>query len=164
MQILESGMKFGDYKQERVFKIENSFLHRQAGLSVKSVEFVLLNGKDKFFFIEAKSSSPKKGTNNQRYQEFLAEITEKFIHSFDMLCAWYLKRVEDEGQIGEEFKNVTFSNAKFVFVLAIHGHKDSWLLPLQEELKLKLRYHTSIWKSQVVVMNEDIAKKYRLIV
>lgn len=164
LSILESGMEFGCYRPEQVLKIENSQMHKQAGACVKSVEFVLLREKNKIFFIEAKSSSPKETTSWKRYQEFLDEITEKFIHSFDMLCAWYLGRLDDGGQAGAELKKATYSKADFVFVLVIRGHKPDWLLPLQEELNQKLRYHKSIWKSSVIVMNDTIAKECHLIV
>ena len=52
-------MIFGDYNQGRVFKIENSQMHKEAGSRVRSVEFILLKGKNGLWFIEAKSSRPK---------------------------------------------------------------------------------------------------------
>lgn len=100
----------------------------------------------------------------ERYQEFLTEITEKFIHSFDMLNAYFLGRYDDGGQMGSDIKSITCANASFIFVLVIRGHKDTWLLPLQEELNRKLRYHASIWKSRVIVMNDTIAREYNLVV
>lgn len=164
MQISESGMNFGDYKPEHVFKIENSHLHTSVGFGVKSVEFVLLRGSDKIFYVEAKSSSPRSETSWGRYQEFLDEITEKFVHSFDMLCAWRFGRLNDGGEISDDLRSVVCADAKFVFILVIHGHKREWLLPLQDELRKKLRYHYSIWKSTVIVMNEEIAKGYHLVI
>lgn len=163
MEILESGMVFGHYRPEQVFKIENSQMHKHVGTGVRSVEFILLRGADKLFFVEAKSSSPKAETSLERYQEFVKEITEKFVHSFHMFCAWYTGRVSDEGEIGANLKTVTYDEAKFVFVLVIRGHKKEWLLPLQEELNQKLRYHNSIWKTNVIVMNDEVAKTYHLI-
>lgn len=50
LQISESGMVFGNYRPERVFKIENSQIHNRMGTGIKSVEFVLLKGEDKIFF------------------------------------------------------------------------------------------------------------------
>lgn len=164
LQIYESGMTFGSYRPEQVYKIENSQVHSYVGTSVKSVEFVLLRGENKIFFIETKSSSPKSETSWERYQEFIDEISEKFIHSFDMLCALYLGRLDDEGEMGEELKALSCSEADFIFVLVIRGHKTAWLLPLQEELNRKLRFHNSIWKSRVIVMNDEIAKDYHLII
>lgn len=164
MQILESGMIFGNYKPEQVFWIENSQMHNDIGSGVKCVEFILLRGMDKIFFIEAKSSSPKSDTSWDRYQEFLDEIKDKFIHSFNVFCAWYTGRLIDEGEIGTELSAVAYPDAKFVFILIIRGHKKEWLLPLQEELNQKLRHHKAIWRSNVIVMNDEIARKNQLIV
>ncbi|CAI3211301.1 hypothetical protein CNEO2_20093 [Clostridium neonatale] len=36
-------------------------------------------------------------------------------------------------------------------------------MPLSDALKEKLSYHNTIWKSQVVVMNDMLAKQYNLI-
>lgn len=163
LQILESGMVFGNFKPEQIFKIENSQLHKSVGTGVRTVEFILLKKKEKIFFVEAKSSSPKSETSWERYHEFLDEISEKFVHSFDMLCAWYLGRVEDGGEIGADLKKIFIADVNFVFVLVINGHREEWLLPLQEELNRQLRYHISIWKSKVIVMNEHIAKEQHLV-
>lgn len=163
MQIIESGMIFGNYSPDRIFKIENSYLHKCAGSGIRSVEFILLKGTKKVFFIEAKSSSPKSDTSLEKYQEFLDEIANKFIHSFEILCAWYLGRMNDNGEIGTKLKTVSTIEADFIFVLVIRGHKKEWLLPLQEELNQKLHYHNSIWKSRVIVLNDEMAKKYNLI-
>lgn len=163
MQISESGMVFGNYNPAKVFKIENSQMHKHVGSCVKSVEFILLKGEHGFWFIEAKSSSPKSETSWERYQEFIGEITEKFIHSFNMFCAWRLGRLGDNGEIGADLAAVPCETADFVFILVIRGHKKEWLLPLQEELKQKLQYHNSIWKSKVIVMNDKIAREYHLI-
>lgn len=164
LRILESGMVFGEYRAEQVFRIENSKIHNQVGNGIKSVEFVLLKGENKIFFVEAKSSSPRAETSWERYQEFLNEVTEKFVHSFNMLCALFFRRLNDNGEMGAELKSVSQAEADFIFILVIRGHKEAWLLPLQEELNSKLRYHKSIWKSRVIVMNDEIAKKYHLII
>lgn len=79
-------------------------------------------------------------------------------------CAWYLGRLDDAGEIGADLKAATYNNAKFIFVLVIRGHKKEWLLPLQEELNQKLLYHYSIWKSRIIVMNDEIAREYHLVI
>ena len=163
MEISESGMLFGDYRPEQLFRIENSDLHMHIKPNVKSVEFVLLRNEKNLLFVEAKSSSPKSETDEGKYQEFLNEIMEKFVYSFNILCAWRLGRLEDTDEIGSDIKEVNFKDAKFVFILVINGHKKEWLLPLQDELRGKMRYYRAIWNSQVVVMNEEIARERHLI-
>lgn len=163
MEISESGMLFGDYRPEQLFRIENSDLHMHIKPNVKTVEFILLRNEKDLLFVEAKSSSPKAETDLGEYQKFLNKIIEKFICSFNMLCAWRFGRLEDTDEIGSDIKGVNFKDAKFVFILVINGHKKEWLLPLQDELKQKMRNHRAIWNSQVVVMNEEIARERHLV-
>lgn len=52
---------------------------------------------------------------------------------------------------------------KFYFVLIINGHEAPWLLPLQDEFNRKMGYLKKIWDGEVLVMNEESAREYRLI-
>lgn len=40
--VIESGMKFGEFSEEKLFLIENSKLHRSLGEGIKTVEFVFV--------------------------------------------------------------------------------------------------------------------------
>ena len=157
--IRESGMVFGEFPEDCVFKIENSNTHKIVGDGVKTVEFVYLQAKNKLLFVEAKSSSPRYDTSIERYYEFIDEITDKFVHSFEMYMALKLRRYEE---LSEKLATVDDSDMKYRFILVINGHKNDWLLPIQEELKIKLRYHHNIWKSEVVAINEQTAKSWNL--
>lgn len=42
VQINESNMVFGDFEEDRIFKIEKSKLHNKIGNGIKVVEFVFL--------------------------------------------------------------------------------------------------------------------------
>lgn len=63
MNIIESGMYFGEFPDKQCYVIENSTVHKQVGENVKSVEFVYYSNKD-LIFLEAKSSCPKPDSNN----------------------------------------------------------------------------------------------------
>lgn len=159
---IESDMYFGDYPSEDVFEIENSELHYRAGLSsgISTVEFIYLKDNKKLLFIEAKRSSPRKETSLERYNEWLEEITNKFVHSFNMYLASKLNRLQSiDGSIG----NVSDSDVSYEFVLVIKGHQESWLPPLKAELDKKLSYNHKIWKSKIVVLNDTLALKRNLI-
>ncbi|NRV99310.1 hypothetical protein DFH65_000001, partial [Clostridium beijerinckii] len=58
IEISESGMIFGVYEDDRVFRIEISKLHDKIGNRIKVVEFILMRKQNELDFIEAKSSSP----------------------------------------------------------------------------------------------------------
>lgn len=160
VQIEESGMVFGNYPEEKVFRLEDSQTHKAVGQGVRSVEFLYMLKEDLLAFVEAKASSPRKETNMERYNEFINEILEKFVHSFDMYMASKVGRYDELSGLvasGDDIK------LRYRFVLVINGHEPSWLLPLKEELNRKLLYHRKIWKSDVIVMNDEVARDKGLI-
>lgn len=164
VQIKESNMIFGDFQEDRIFKIEKSKLHNKIGDGIKVVEFLLLKDEYELDFIEAKSSSPRPTKDNIiRFNEFIEEISDKFIHSFNLYYSAILKRNENYGEINNNFLKLDSSKIKLKFILVIKGHEIEWLLPISDALKKKLSYHNTIWKSEVIVMNDKIAKKYNLV-
>ena len=83
IEIEESGMKFGPFEYSHIFQIEKSKLYKNLH-NVRTVEFILENN-NKLQFIEAKSSSPKPVPDNLvRFEEFIDEISQKFLHSLNL--------------------------------------------------------------------------------
>lgn len=156
----ESGMTFGPFPEERVFPIEALELHKKAGKSIRCVEFLYLQPEQKLLFIEAKSSSPRSETHAERFEEFICEITEKFLHSFDLYAASKLGRYSE---LGGELAKCSDADIRYKFVLIINGHREEWLLPLQDELRKRLNWHSRIWGTTVNVLNEAIAEEEKLI-
>lgn len=164
VEICESNMIFGDFEEEKLFRIEESKLHNKIGNGIKVVEFILLKNENELDFIEAKSSSPRPTKeNNIRFNEFIEEISDKFIHSFNLFISTILERNKDYGEINDNFYQMDNSKIKLKFILVIKGHEIEWLLPIWDALKKKLSYHNIIWKSEVIVMNDSIAEKYNLV-
>lgn len=164
VQINESNMIFGDFEEDKIFKIEKSKLHNKIGSGIKVVEFILLRNENELDFIEAKSSSPRPTRQNIiRFNEFIKEISDKFIHSFNLFYSAILKRNKDYAEINDNFFQLDNSKVKLKFILVIKGHEIEWLLPISDALKRYLSYQNTIWKSEVIVMNDKIANKYNLI-
>ncbi|SFB08031.1 hypothetical protein [Clostridium frigidicarnis] len=164
VQVNESNMTFGDFQDDKIFQVEKSKLHNKIGNGIKVVEFILLNDKNQLSFIEAKSSSPRPVKENTiRFNEYIDEIYEKFIHSFNLYYSAVLNRNNDYGEIHDNFFQLDNSKVKFRFILVIKGHRIEWLMPLSDALKEKLSYHNTIWKSDVIVMNDKIAAEYNLV-
>ena len=110
VRINESGMIFGEYVEENVFRIEKSKLHDKIGNGVKVVEFILINEPNKLNFIEAKSSSPQPREDNmERFDEFIGEITDKFIHSFNLYYSGIMKRNNGYDEISNKFFDINNS-------------------------------------------------------
>lgn len=164
VEINESNMVFGEFEEDKVFQIEKSIIHNKIGNGIKVVEFILLKNTNELNFIEAKSSSPRPTKDNIiRFDEFIGEISDKFIHSFNLYYSAILKRNENYSEINNKFFQLDNSKLKLKFILVIKNHEIDWLMPISEALKKNLSYHNTIWKSEIVVINEEIAKKHQLI-
>lgn len=162
IQVRESNMLF-EFEENQIFRIENSQLHIGMGEGIKSVEFVVSLKEREFVFIEAKSSSPQPIKDNQeKFDAFIKDVSDKFVHAFNMFLTAILHRYHDE-TIPTNFLEMNKKDAVFKFILIIKGHRMEWLPPLQDAFSKNLLYHRKIWGSHVVVMNEELAKDYRLV-
>lgn len=160
---VESGMTFGPFDDSQIFRIEK-FRMLEHCSGVKSVEFIYRKKKYVLMFIEAKSSSPiRRSGNMANYERFLDEIAHKFTDSFHLYMAGLWKRKVGYEEIGDELMNADYEKMKFVFVLIINGHEETWLPPLIEDLRRKTRCFHEIWNSELVVMNDKIAREAHLI-
>lgn len=96
--IRESGITFGFFEEDCLFKIEHSDVHQKAGEGIKSVEFIYLSPRENLLFVEAKSSCPNAANREEseekkrKYEEFFKDVTDKFIDSINMFAATILGR------------------------------------------------------------------------
>lgn len=164
IEIIESNMHFGEFDEKRVFQIEASELYRNIGKGIKVVEFISASDVSKLEFVEAKSSSPRPLKNNrERFDEYIDEIYSKFVDSFNLYYSSIFRRNRGYNEMSNEFFGLDNSIVKFIFILVIKDHKKEWLMPINEALKKRMIKHSSIWKSKVIVLNEDGAKKQGLV-
>lgn len=159
--IVESGMQF---IAQNAWHIENSDLMKELGKgnnSISSVEFIrFVNGK--LCFIEAKSSFPN--VDNPEKKEDVNKNTDrilkKYIDSLQMLLS-----VLNHVNTAELPDDITIERLKnLIFVLVIRDY------PKQECNKIMLRFQKQlncsirqIWKPKILVINEEIAKQYKLV-
>lgn len=155
--IEESGMTFGPYPSDLCFYIEKSETYRRIR---KKPE------KTAIWVIEAKSSSPKE-ENRQNFDDFIAEIREKFVNAFSLGWSCCLGRhLIAEGELPEDFKDLDLSRSDVRFILVINGHRDSWLPPLQDALNIAMNSTVRTWAfapASVAVINDKMARQYGLI-
>ncbi len=168
--IRESGVEFGEFEDTRLFKIENSDIHKRAGAGIKTVEFIYLTKKDHILFVEAKSSCPNFSNKNcseekeRKYEEFYADVTDKFIDSLNMFAAMALGRNKKSDSVGELIYNrQTYAKAGFKFVLVVTNAEESWLGGPKAELEARLLRFRKIWKADVIVLNTQMAQEYGLV-
>ena len=162
--IPESGMRFGPFNKDRVFRIETSTLYATAGEGIRSVEFLLVREPKSLIFLEAKSSSPNPDSEPaERFSCFIREIAEKFIHSFELYYSAILKRHEQNNDIPDFFKHLDNGTISIVFCLVIKGHKIDWLPCIHAALRREIAPYIAIWGITVAVFNDQLAKEYHLI-
>jgi len=160
VSITESGMVFGDFDSESLFHIEKSDVYKKLGDGIKSVEFLYLRDRKKLMFVEAKKSSPNTD-NIEKFEEFIEEITTKFIHSFELWMSLVTKR--READIAVPLVNPEMDKVNITFVLVIKDHKEEWLPPITRAINSVMMPYLKIWQSKAIALNDEIAKKWQLI-
>lgn len=168
--IIESEMCFGDYTEEKLFQIEHSDLHKSLGAGIKSVEFILLRGKETIIFVEAKKSCPN-GSNRliseekqEKFENYYTDIVDKFIDSLQMFLTTVLGR-SGSNAIGRDIKDkADYSKTSFLFVLVIKTAIDeAWLVGPQHELEERLKSFRKIWGIKIIVLNFDLAVQHGIV-
>ncbi|NET61080.1 MAG: hypothetical protein F6K47_34630 [Symploca sp. SIO2E6] len=140
--IFESGMTFGLYPEGHCFHIEQSKTYQGIKDKVKIAEFLLYRKTNQptVLIIEAKRSSPRPETRPD-FDEFIAEIQEKFSNTLHLFIATRLKRHLTWSECSEIFQNLDLERTGFRLILIINGHqeeRDAWQEEIQA-LKKSLR-------------------------
>lgn len=160
---IESKMIFGPFEEADIFEIEKSNVNQMIGEHIRTVEFIMCREENQILFLEAKSSSPQEKTGKERYDAFVTEIVEKFVQSFEIYHTLRYKRYDTNVSMGEHLLQQEWDKVQIKFVLVIHGHQKEWLAPLREALIRNMRVYLKIWRSTVVVLNDEMAEQYKLI-
>ncbi len=169
--INESDMLFGEFSEEDVFHIEKSdqYQNNLRGNGVKCCEFILKKA-DILYFIEAKSSCPNQISadspreKREKYNEYIADITDKMRHSLALYANILLKRHDATG-IPNNFLETDLSSKQIKLVLVVKNAKETWLMPLKEKLDKELKREAKIWRfTEFYVINEERARRKRFVI
>lgn len=169
--IPESGMNFGKYQEDSLFHIEKSKIYKDLGAGIKTVEFVLRYNKNSIVFLEAKKSCPnaknryESEEKERKFEEYYSSVTEKFTDSLQIYLAALLDRYGDGEEIGKELRNIhSMRNIRIKFILVVKDAEDiAWLAGPLAELKERLLRIRKIWGIEIAVLNETLAKEYKLL-
>lgn len=161
--IVESGMTFGPFDPDRVFRIEESAFLR--GKQLKVCEFVWHTPQNNLLLIEAKSSVPNPRKSPKEYDEFFTGIFEKLDNSLQILVAGLLGR---HNELTQEIGSLAAINPlgaerKIMLYLVIPGIPDEYLPPFSDKLANILKRQSHIWRAEVRVINERLARKVGLV-
>lgn len=164
MIITESEMNFGPFDENDVCYIEKSKLYQKLGENVKIAEFIFKK-RNSIVFVEAKKTAPNpNGESPENFPDYISKISQKLNNTFNLFLSAKLNIAED---IKEEVKNFIsldeISSRKISFRLVIKDAEKGNLRPIQDALQKELLAQSKIWKIEVKVINEEIAKKYNLV-
>ena len=168
--IHESGIDFGPYQEENLFPIETSKLYAALGDGLKTTEFVLRQNRN-VIFVEAKTNAPNPENRDsstekrRRFEQFYTEVPDKFVDSLGVYTAALLKRYADISEIGANLRPSDLADAKIIFALIITNPaaQIDWLPPMKAELEHRLSRWLKIWNVEVVVCNQELARRFGLL-
>lgn len=154
----ESGMIFGPYSENDIYMIEKSKSYISIGCGVKTVEF-LYRDNNYFYFIEAKSGGPN--PKGERFEDYVNNIADKFIHSFNLWLTLFFERRCDT--ISLRMIDIDMRKSIFLFVLVIKDHNKEWLPAIKAAIDRRMCAEIKIWGHRIIVINDEQAKKRKLI-
>lgn len=168
IEIEESGMFFR-FEDDKVFKIEKCALYQDeiSRCGAKIAEMVAIDRRNRFLVIEAKSSSPQPdGKTNEKLEEFIDAIVEKFENTLQLFHAMLLNyhgKTHLEAVPANMVNIIQCGAPAIQLVLVINGHRREWMGPVQDMLTKKTAILCRVWRSKAVAINDAKAKDLGLI-
>ena len=169
IRFTESEMEF-ELQEDRSCNLERSLLYqslnRHAVSAVECVGVYELRGKERITLIEARKSAPNpcRLGNMENLDEYMGNLRRKYEHSIQICYAALHGRVQNELLMGNKLVQALKCPQKILFLLIVKNLKDEWCKDIQDALQKELQHLRHIWHADVLVVNEMLARKYRLIV
>ena len=162
VKIEESGMEF-EFEEEDIFHIEKSKIYKRISDGVQIAEFELKRKNNSIWIIEAKSSSPQP-SNKDKFDKYISEICSKLVNTISLTVAILINRHTDEqNEISEKLKSLLINGCDIKLILVIKNHKEEWLPSLSDALNQNIIVDKKIWRFELVVINDKIAREKKII-
>jgi hypothetical protein len=152
--ISESGMSF-IANTDDTYYIEKSEAYSNIGKGIKTVEFIRKMNDTRLWFIEAKQCFPD-AHDKSKQGECIKAICDKFLHSLNLYCTVKLSVVPD-------ILPTEFTESNILFVLVIKEQDIDRCKTVKRVLQSKLLPYLRIWNTDILVINDDIAKEHRIV-
>ena len=173
MQTSESGMVFSDmtfkdFGKDNCFQIEESKLYKSLKhLGFKTVEFVAYRagnheGDCRLLFVEAKTTL-RSEKDMPRFSDEIADISQKFIDALQIVCGAWHGGKKNTVKLPDNFTQFRENGKKIVFILVVKNSGKEELLTVADAISRQLLKEIRLWKFEVKVFNEELAKKENLI-
>ncbi|WP_210398140.1 hypothetical protein [Motiliproteus sediminis] len=163
--ITESGVDFGPFEEESVFRVEKSPSVTSLK-GIKTCEFAWWrNDGNQLAFIEAKSSIPNSRRSPDEFEEYFISMLEKFDNSLQvLLIGTQGRRDKLSAELGNEIAVLNWQQAQILFYLVIPAVPKEYLSPLTDKLRTTLSRQLTIWQANAFVINEQMAREKGLLV
>ena len=100
----------------------------------------------------------------KKYNEYIDDITTKMRHSLDLYASILLGRHSAESISQAMLENKMSGQDVYInIILVVKEAERKWLIPLKEKLEKELERERRIWKAQLLVFNEEQARKKHLV-
>lgn len=161
-RFVESGMEF-IFDESDCFHIERSETYREMSGGVKVCEAVVWN-RNRILFIEAKSSFPKPGSQ-ENFQQNLSVVCEKFLHSVLLYAGLAVGRPYSRAStLPVNLSVKALKTSPMIFYLIINGFKEEWIVNIHDAVNKKCAALKKVFKiDYITVINDRTARKYGLI-
>ena len=164
-----SCMKFRDFGADNCYLIEESQLYQTSlrHLGFKTVEFVTYRSandtkESKLIFVEAKTTlRPESAVS--RFADEIADISQKFVDSLQIICGVWHGGRKDKVYLPANFDQFRENGKKIVFILIVKNGDARNLLTVKEAISRKLLKENRLWRFEVKVLDEELARKENLV-
>lgn len=163
VQIIESGVTFGDFAPEDVFEIEKSNAVKKLGDGVSKVEFIVKQHQvSRIVFLEAKSSFPRES------DAFFDQVKQKMVHSLIIWFSAVVGRHEAiKAEIGQNLQKILELKKPIQLILVIPNMPDKICFEATEKFRKVMRLDRRLWnikETDIRVLNLNKVSKLGLVV
>lgn len=164
-ETIESGMTFGPYDKNDVFRIEKSELYQKVFIhDLRTLEFVIWHNEN-LVFLEAKTSTPDYRNTNEsdekkkKYKKFINSIAEKFEDSIDLYFSLITGRQIDS-DFSEKLLKLDYSKINIVLVVVIKNAYGESLIHYKDKLNTMLKVKMKVWNiKNILFIDEEKAQE-----
>lgn len=162
IQILESGVLFGDFDADSLFQIEQSEAVKKLGDGISKVEFIYrAENEHNVIFLEAKSSYPRDAV------AFFEEIKQKMLHS---LIIWFTsvsgRHLNIKEELGQNLNKIKLLRKPIQLLLVIPKMPDDACVQASHKFRKSWDVERRLWNIKdidIVVLNTERARKKGLV-